>query len=65
LISVDCASISSALLRVLGFYRVVVGSSGDSVWGLISSFDSTTSGSRGTKLVALNLALMLLDKKTS
>jgi hypothetical protein len=42
---------------------VVVGSSGDGVRGLISSFDSTTSGARGTKPVALKLALMLLDKK--
>jgi hypothetical protein len=65
LISVDYASILSALLGVLGFHRVVVGSSGDGVRGLISSFDSTTSRSRGTKPVALNPALMLLDEKTS
>jgi hypothetical protein len=42
----------------------VVGSDGDGVRGLISSFDSTTPGSRGTKLVALKPALMLSDEKT-
>jgi hypothetical protein len=44
---------------------VAVSSSSNSIQGLISSFNSTTSSARGTKLVALKLALMLLDVKTS
>jgi hypothetical protein len=42
----------------------VVGRGGDGVQGLISSLDSTTPGSIGTKPVARNPALMLLDEKT-
>jgi hypothetical protein len=42
----------------------VVGSSGEGVQGLISSLNTTTPRSISTKLVAWNLALMLLDKKT-
>jgi hypothetical protein len=42
----------------------VVGRGGDGVRGLISSLDSTTPGSIGTKPVARNPALMLLDEKT-
>jgi hypothetical protein len=63
MIRVLWAAISCAVFGVLGF-QGVVGSGGDGVRGLISSFDSTTSAFRGTKPVALKPALMLLDEKT-
>jgi hypothetical protein len=51
------------LLGVLGF-QGVIGRGGDSVQGLISSFNSTAPRSTSTRLVALKLALILSNKKT-
>jgi hypothetical protein len=61
LISADWVCSCTALPGVLGFQGVV--SRGHGVRGLISSFDSTTSGSRGIKAVALDLDWIFVDEK--